>query len=65
MANETETPTDFEFRQRAMAYVDSQLAVMTKYGSAPILSYGEYSALVNECEQIARKIWAAHHPEVT
>ena len=46
-----------DFKALATKYVDDQLAVMKKYGSEPILSPAEYYSLIEECEQVGRKLW--------
>jgi hypothetical protein len=55
----TQIPPDF--KALATKYVDDQLAVMKKYGSEPILSPAEYDGLVEECEQVGRKLWRASY----
>lgn len=59
-----EVRTELSFRIAAMEYVDTQLATMGKYGSAPILSPGEYNGLVEEMEKIGRKLWLASGGEI-
>lgn len=46
-----------DFKALATKYVDDQLAVMKKYGSEPMLSPAEYHSLIEECEQVGRKLW--------
>ena len=45
------------FRTRAINYVDEQIAIMEKYGSAPVLSPEEYYSLVAVAEEVGKKLW--------
>lgn len=56
---------DPEIYQRARLYVESQLEVMRKYGSAPILTPEEYENLVYDCARPAQamKNWTTETPK--
>lgn len=47
---------DPEIYQRALLYVEQQIEVMRKYGSAPILTPEQYEKLVYDCAQPAQVI---------
>jgi hypothetical protein len=43
-------------------YVDDQLAIMSKYGCAPVLAEGKYDEMVYECASHAQVV--RNHPRV-
>lgn len=47
---------DPDIYQRARLYVEEQMGIMRKYGSAPILTPEQYEKLVYECAKPAQVI---------